>query len=456
MRRREALGVNPSTRPSPQPSSTPPAPTAETPTDGREHAQATAAAPSPPWDNNDVTTSNYERDNAAALLASYRRAAGVKPARLEIGRHLLDLSGVIPAPILEELEAGETAVSPDLQSDHTAVTSSPQAPEWAGEGVKHYPTLGMAFLPKRGQGGYNSSCYQVWLLMCQHEQQAGAHGMLPVSDVRALLADRLGWSAGQIRKIIGQGNGRFWTRDDNGRLFRHGVHRLANEFNAGELEGRAVILPNEALEADRGTFNAHLFAAFFSGQKSGQGWITQEFIQKRWGLDPRTQRRYLSRLNVKRTRNTRVVACGGEEKLAELATEGYDINNLFWIRDSEGREGKRGGGVWMKNDPSTTYGIHRQTTARRKRKINKRIDPVATPRPGNGSPVRIFHANAKEAAKAHAKNPHVDHVYPAYTTKKGTVVNRTFKAIQNRRYSRPSKKELLQESVGVRGLPFAV
>lgn len=416
--------LQPSSPPKPQPDDPPwtPDSAGEERRDGRERPSA-AAAPAP---QNDVTTSNYHLQNAAALVQQYRRRDRVEPrGRLQIGRDLVDLSHLVPAHVKLSPD-GDQAATPAAEDGETAVQPTPP-PDWVGEGVLHYPTLGMAFLPKKGQGNYTSSCYQVWLWAVWYEQKTQSHGCLEVSEFRGLLADRLGWSSGQIRKVLGRGDGRFWTRDDRGRLFRHGPHRIANEFETGRLKGQPVILPFEAMEADRGLFNAHLFVSFFSAGSDGERRVAQKTIQTIYGIDERTQRRYLSRLSVKRDPHSCVVAYGGRDLYAELVKE-HDYKNLFWVWDGDGREGKRGDGVWMKRNPNTTHGAHRQKTAGRKKKLNRRIDSVEVAPRGNGMMERVFHPNAKAAVRAWQKNPDVDHIYPAYRTKSGMVVDRVIPA----------------------------
>lgn len=393
---------------------TSPAPTAETHAHGRERAQVTAAAPSPPWDNNDVTTPNYERDNAAALLASYRRAAGVKPARLEVGRHLLNFSWIIPAPILEELEAGETAVTPTSQVEHTAVTSSPQAPEWAGEGVRHYPTLGTALLNSNRRGDWLTSKYQIYLWARWLEVEKGTSGSVNVKELRRILVDRLGWSGRHIRRLLASGDGVFWKRYKNGTLRRRRPGLLAKALELPRLTGQPVIFPLKAMEAAREEFNAQLFASYHSGRNGNP--ISQDRVKNETGIPARTQRRYCHVAKIERRPGLAVGPVATKERLEEAAAK-YGAS-IFTIIDFQGRYGRKYAKRIARRTPNTYAQPHERAANGRKKSINREIGDHVTMRAHATADIPTdvrYCPDGREAGIASQKHPERAHLYPLPT-----------------------------------------
>ncbi|MBK9054485.1 MAG: hypothetical protein IPL78_27315 [Chloroflexi bacterium] len=90
--------------------------------------------------------------------------------------------------------------------------------------LKHYPTLGAAAL-KAG----DVPCYRVWLA-CRYLDGAG-RGWLGLEQVEQALAEGKGvLSLGglkRLRQLLAQGEGRYWLRDGQGRLWLYGAGRVA-------------------------------------------------------------------------------------------------------------------------------------------------------------------------------------------------------------------------------------
>ena len=91
------------------------------------------------------------------------------------------------------------------------------------------------------------ACGRVWLLL-RYLDEAG-RGWVAPDEVRRLLTDRASFlylfGERQLRKLLAQGEGLFWQRDE-GHIGLAGVARVAAAVRVEKLAGKPVALPRLA------------------------------------------------------------------------------------------------------------------------------------------------------------------------------------------------------------------
>ena len=280
------------------------------------------------------------------------------------------------------------------------------------DGVKHYPSIGLAALDQK-----LTNAYQVWLLVLYLEQQQNSHGKIDLADLRPLVKEKLGWTGRNLRYVLNRGNGRFWRRDDKDRLFRVGAARLASSLGLDRLAGAPVLLPLDVLTAGRGEFNAHLYAAYHSGRREARP-ISQETLRGTVGIPERTQRRYCRVAKVKRQPS---FAVGGNVTKDNHQEQAWlHGRSCFIFVDSKGRQGRPGGRFVAWRLPNVYGRVHDRAARGRLRKNNRKIADLVNigTRGNSGGQVAIFHPNALLASRAYSRDHHHDHFWPATQQKR--------------------------------------
>ena len=177
----------------------------------------------------------------------------------------------------------------------------------------------------------------------------------------------LGWR--RLRQILHEGEGIFWHRDDQKRLWLSGLHRIAHTLDLTRLQGFPIELPVEALLGGIQATRAAFYAAFHSGRESKP--ISRETLESVSGIAQRTQRTYDHIAGVGRQRNVAI----GERYTPENAQERAWQHGraVFHFVDAHGRQGRRNGTyvAWhLPNSYEATY--HRRSRGSRKR-LNRRL-----------------------------------------------------------------------------------
>ena len=212
-------------------------------------------------------------------LERRREQACVRPARCSEP----SASGRIPEP--PTCSAGEASPSP--RSEKT---------------VTVYPSLLLAMLKQNQE-----AAGRVYLLL-RYLDKAG-RGWLPVAEIREQLTRKgsplkvIGWR--RLRQLLHQGEGVFWERDREGRLWLRSALKIALELDCNRLKGKRVDLPIKTLLGGIGEVRAHFYASFHSGRTAANP-ISRQTLESITGLSPRTQRDYDRIANVQRQRNLAV------------------------------------------------------------------------------------------------------------------------------------------------------
>ncbi len=160
--------------------------------------------------------------------------------------------------------------------------------------IKLYPTLALALLKQE-----QVVCGRVWLLL-RYLDEAG-RGWVAPDAVRRVLTDTDSslylFGERQLRKLLAQGDGLFWQRDE-GHIWLAGLARVAAAVGVEKLAGKPVALPLAVLLGPIGDVRAHLYASFHSSRTktertgSASSPISRATLTDLSGVSPRTQQSY--------------------------------------------------------------------------------------------------------------------------------------------------------------------
>ncbi len=301
---------------------------------------------------------------------------------------------------------GEWRVGSGEEEGRTAVCGDEEARERGSRGagengrlgatVKHYPSLGTAALASQETAGL-----RLWLV-CRHLDGAG-RGWLEIAHLRQQVTGKdaplklCGWR--RLRQILGEGNGRFWTWQDD-RLWLHGAARVAAALGVTHFNGRPVDLPLTALTDGIGAFRAHLYAAWHSGRRASTP-IARATQRHHLHVPERSQRRYCQRLNLKRQRHIAIGKPYNKERMEQrLWGQGQAT---FAFLDSQGALGKKNGRYVAWQLPNSYGRRHQPSRMGRQKKLQRQLtDLVNQGARGNGENAvqRHYHPNGKAAARA--------------------------------------------------------
>lgn len=249
--------------------------------------------------------------------------------------------------------------------------------------------------------GQETAGLRVWLA-CRHLDGTG-RGWLETGWLRQQVTGKdaplklCGWR--RLRQILGEGNGRFWTWQ-NDRLWLHGVARVAAALGVTHFAGRPVDLPLTALTDGIGAFRAHLYAAWHSGRRASTP-IARATQRHHLHVPERSQRRYCQRLNLKRQRHIAIGKYYNKERVEErLWGQGAAT---FEFIDSQGALGKKNGRYVAWQLPNSYGRRHQASRMGRQKKLQRQLtDLVNQGARGNGGQAvqRQYHPNGKAAARA--------------------------------------------------------
>ncbi|RIK33060.1 MAG: hypothetical protein DCC55_35690 [Chloroflexi bacterium] len=146
-------------------------------------------------------------------------------------------------------------------------------------------------------------------------------GWLPLEQVREQLTQKesslriCGWR--RLRQLVKVGEGIFWHRDDQDRLWIKGAHRIAYTLNSGRLQGFPVALPTQAFLGGIQGVRAAFYGCFHGGRESKP--ISRDTLRSVTGLADRTQRAYDRVAKIRRQRNIAIGEGYSQEKAQERA-----------------------------------------------------------------------------------------------------------------------------------------
>jgi len=289
--------------------------------------------------------------------------------------------------------------------------------------IKLYPLLALALLKQE-----QVACGRVWLLL-RYLDKAG-RGWLAPDEVRRVLTDEASpfnlCGERQLRKLLAQGDGVFWERDE-GHIWLVGLVRVAAALGVSKLSGKPVALPLKLLLGPIGEVRAHLYASFHSSRTrterngSASSPISRATLTNLSGVSPRTQQAYERKADVTVKRNLAVGSPVGTVCAQEQAWQHGKA--LFPFTDFHGRQGKTGQTYHAWQLPNNYFGPHAHLSRGRVRHHNRHLaDLRQQGDAGNGQRVemaRRYYTNGCEAEKGWRKCGYVPVYWPG---KKGRGV----------------------------------
>ncbi len=329
----------------------------------------------------------------------------------------LDAAADGHTPLLPQ-PARSTSPTPSLAAEDI---SQPRDP--ARVTIKLYPTLALALLKQE-----QVACGRVWLLL-RYLDEAGRGWVAPDAARQAftdpdsplyLFGER------QLRKLLAQGDGLFWQRDEE-HIWLVGLVRVAAALGVARLSGKPVALPLKVLLGPIGDVRAHLYASFHSGRTqtertgSQSSPISRATLSDLSGVSPRSQQTYERKADVTVKRNLAVGSAVGAVCAQEQAWQHGKA--LFPFTDFRGRQGKAGQTYHAWQLPNNYFGPHAHLSRGRVRHHNRQLaDLRHKGDAGNGQRVemeRRYYANGCDAEKGWRKRGRVPVYWPG---KKGRGV----------------------------------
>lgn len=345
-------------------------------------------------------------------LACERRQERAEAAAAPLARNLTHLR--VSPPFLPAIEAQTAQLAGGLPS-----TPNPAV-------IKLYPSLALALLKQE-----QVACGRIWLLL-RHLDRPG-RGWLPADQVRQELTspDSPLYLCGgrQLRKLLAQGDGLFWQRDE-AHIWLTGLVRVAAALGVEKLAGKPVALPLPLLLGPIGQLRAHLYASFHSGRTrtertgSQSSPISRATLADLSGVSPRSQQTYERKADVTVRRN---LAVGSPVGAVCPQNQGWQHGRAhFPFTDFRGRQGKAGQSYHAWQLPNDYYGPHAHPGRGRVRHHNRqRADLRHKGDAGNGQKVemgRRCFANGSEAEKGWRKRGRVPVYWPGKKTRMGLVL----------------------------------
>ena len=301
-----------------------------------------------------------------------------------------------------------------LAAQHSSRHASPPLVEGPDssprlETIPVYPSILTAMLKKRLE-----PAGRIYLLLYHLDPQG--RGWLSVAHARNKLTDKssplrvCGWR--RLRQLLRQGEGIFWQRDDQNRIWLRGPHRIAQKLGCDRLEGSRINLPVKTLLGGIQAVRAHFYAAFHSGRRKRTP-LSRERLKGIAGLPERTQRAYDHIAQVNREHN---MAIGPRYNKISAENQGWIRGRgMFRFVDSQGQQGapKREYVAW--HLPNSYTGPHSIRCKGRQKRINRRLTDLVHKGMRGNRPEQVeklFWPNGATAGRAYNRNGENDAYWP--------------------------------------------
>lgn len=293
----------------------------------------------------------------------------------------------------------------------TAV-SDPTPPPALPQTIKVYPDMALGLLREE-----QVAAGRLWLLL-QAVDMPG-RGWIAEKAARSWFTGKRAalrfCGIRQLRNLLARGEGIFWRRT-NERIWLRSVAKVAFALGVPRLKMRPVALPVNVLRQKIGTVRAHLYATFHSSRSQpnrAQKPIARHTIAHITQVQPRTQRRYERRAQVKRQAQYAIGALLTVENLQSRSWEQGQAT--FQFKDFQGKQGHCGQSYVAWQLPNSYVGPHAQQPKGRQKRINRALtDLFMQGMTGNDQCAAITHCffeNGRLAAKSYLRNPENDHYW---------------------------------------------
>ncbi|KAA3663019.1 MAG: hypothetical protein DWQ04_11795, partial [Chloroflexi bacterium] len=287
----------------------------------------------------------------------------------------------------------------------TAIFSNPQPsiPN-PNDTIKLFPDIALGMLRAE-----QAAPGRIWLLL-RYLDQVG-QGWLRVVKIRKTFTHKqspirvCGWR--QLRNLLRQGDGIFWTRDKT-QIWLKSAANVAAALGVERLTGKPVAVPVRVLTGSIGEVRAHLYAGFHSGRskEDRRQPIARETLVELTGVGRRTQLAYEAVTGLSVQHNYAI----GERFSPETAEKHawHQGQATFVLQDSHGAQGKPGRSYIAWQLPNSYGGCHAHAPRGRQRRINRKLtDLMSTGASGNSSE-RLdtrYYPDGKQAVNMASRHP---------------------------------------------------
>jgi hypothetical protein len=324
------------------------------------------------------------RANLGHIDMGHAAASTGRPLRLE------PVGTLQPCPLLSGNGKVEDLDGAAVEDDHGTAL--------AGGMATVYPRLAAAIL-QAGQ----ARAARLWLLLLASEPtRRGSYDLDQVYETFAGAGSA--WHIGgrrSVQQVLKAGAGIFWTRDDRGRLWRHGPARVGAELDLVGGVGAPVEVPVTDLLGGMHSVKARLFAAALPTPGDP---IAQAVLETLTGACPNSQRAYRITAGVEARPQYRFLP-GAADLPALQDAHWRHGRGVFVFTDYNGQQGQgRGALLLAKRDPNAYAAALGPARRGRTRKINRRLNLVTNGARGNGPAVdyeRFYFQDAAAAGSAY-------------------------------------------------------
>lgn len=297
-----------------------------------------------------------------------------------------------------------TQKPPDWPETAPAASACPETTIQSSITVTVHPTIAMAILRQ-----HLEAPARVYFLL--RVIDSVGRGWLPLEQVREQLTKKesplriCGWR--RLRQLLKEGEGIFWHRDDQDRLWVKGAHRIAYTLGSGLLQGFPVALPTQAFLGGIQAVRAAFYGCFHGGRDSKP--ISRDTLRSVTGLAERTQRAYDRVAKIKRQRNIAVGEGYSQDKAQERAwLKGRAVFHFVDAKGLQGRVGREYVAWHLPNSYQTTY--QRRSRGSRKR-LNRKLNDLLTKGiTGNTEAAveKVFFPTGALAVRRYNRDPEID------------------------------------------------
>ena len=270
--------------------------------------------------------------------------------------------------------------------------------------VTVHPTIALAILRR-----HLEAPARIYFLL--RVMDSAGRGWLAIADIRQHLTESgsplqvCGWR--RLRQLLKQGEGIFWHRDAQDRLWLKGLHKIAYTLDCGRLQGFPIELPVETLLGGLQAVRAALYGSFHGGRNAKP--ISREVLGQLSGVAERTQRVYDQVASIKRRHNIAIGESYTQEHAQTRAwKQGRAVFHFVDVQGQQGRKNREYVAWHLPNSYQATY--QRRSRGSRKRLNRKLADLVKKGIPGNDDRVveKCFFPNGALAARQYNRDPERD------------------------------------------------
>ncbi|MCA9932151.1 MAG: hypothetical protein KC419_26890, partial [Anaerolineales bacterium] len=185
---------------------------------------------------------------------------------------------------------GECEISAVEATSQSSVLSPQSLVLSPDDTIKLFPDIALGLLRQE-----QTAPGRIWLLL-RFLDRVG-QGWIRIATAKETLTDKKSpihtCGLRQLRNLLRDGNGLFWTRDKT-RIWLKSAANVAAALGVTKLKGKPVAVPIHVLTGNIGEVRAHLYAAFHSGRAKADRRqpIARETLAALTGVGRRTQLAY--------------------------------------------------------------------------------------------------------------------------------------------------------------------